>query len=109
MTEPGISVASCPSATAAEAFARCLAGLIALDPAPLEVLVVDDGSRDASADGARGAGARVVTVATPRGPAAARGTWAQATPAGTCCSSSTPTSSSGPTLSLTSHARLEDP
>ncbi len=71
MTEPGISVIV-PVRNGGEAFARCLAGLIALDPAPLEVLVVDDGSHDASADEARGAGACVVTVATPGGPAAAR-------------------------------------
>ena len=71
MTEPGISVIV-PVRDGGEAFVRCLAGLMALDPAPLEVLIVDDGSRDASADEARGAGARVVTVATPRGPAAAR-------------------------------------
>ena len=71
MTAPGISVIV-PVRNGGDAFARCLAGLIALDPAPLEVLVVDDGSHDASADEARAAGACVVTVATPRGPAAAR-------------------------------------
>ena len=71
MTELGISVIV-PVRDGGEAFARCLAGLTALDPAPLEVLVVDDGSRDASADAAKGAGARVVTVGTTRGPAAAR-------------------------------------
>ena len=52
MTEPGISVIV-PVRDGGEAFARCLAGLMALDPAPLEVLVVDDGSRDGSADEAR--------------------------------------------------------
>jgi len=71
VTEPGISVIV-PVRDGGEAFARCLAGLTALDPAPLEVLVVDDGSRDPSADEARGAGLRVMTVPTPRGPAAAR-------------------------------------
>jgi GT2 family glycosyltransferase len=71
VTEPGISVIV-PVRDGGEAFARCLAGLTALDPAPLEVLVVDDGSRDASADAAKGAGARVVTMAATRGPAAAR-------------------------------------
>ena len=103
MTEPGISVIV-PVRDGGEAFARCLAGLVALDPAPLEVLVVDDGSRDASADEARSAGARVVTVAR-RAVLQPRGTWAHATPAGMCCSSSTPTSPSGPTQSLTLHAR----
>jgi GT2 family glycosyltransferase len=71
VTEPGISVIV-PVRDGGEPFARCLAGLTALDPAPLEVLVVDDGSRDASADAAKGAGARVVTMAATRGPAAAR-------------------------------------
>jgi len=71
VTEPGISVIV-PVRDGGEAFARCLAGLTALAPTPLEVLVVDDGSHDASAYRARGAGARVLTLATACGPAAAR-------------------------------------
>lgn len=54
-------------------FRRCLAALAAARPPAHELIVVDDGSRDGSADWARAAGARL--LATPRpgaGPALAR-------------------------------------
>jgi hypothetical protein len=44
-----------------------LASLRALDPAPHEVIVVDDGSSDATAATAAARGATVVTVSPPRG------------------------------------------
>lgn len=62
-----------------EAFELCLQSLCALEPAPLEIVVVDDGSTDQSADLARRAGARVLATSRPRsGPAIARNLGAQA-------------------------------
>jgi GT2 family glycosyltransferase len=71
MSTAGISVIV-PVRDGGEAFVRCLASLTALDPPALEVLIVDDGSRDASAGEARSRGLRVLSVTTARGPAAAR-------------------------------------
>lgn len=51
---------------------RCLPALFASRPAPLEVIVADDGSRDASAEVARRHGARVLVLDRSSGPAAAR-------------------------------------
>lgn len=51
---------------------RVLEGVAALDPAPAEVLVVDDGSRDGSGDLARERGSRVVRFEENRGLAVAR-------------------------------------
>jgi glycosyltransferase involved in cell wall biosynthesis len=51
----------------------CLAAVHAAQPGPLEVLVVDDGSDDGSADVARARGARVLQTPRPKsGPAVAR-------------------------------------
>lgn len=59
-------------------FERCLRRLRDSDQAEFELIVVDDGSTDDSADVARSAGAIVVSHATPLGPAAARNLGAQA-------------------------------
>jgi len=55
-----------PAYQAAARLGEVLAGLRALDPAP-DVLVVDDGSRDATAEVARGSGARVISFPENRG------------------------------------------
>jgi len=60
-------------------FARCLADLKASSPPPLEVIVVDDGSTDDSAQQARALGFHVLRTPTPRsGPAKARNIGAHA-------------------------------
>ncbi len=61
-----------PVADGGDAFAVTLASLKALDPAPLEIIVVGDGSSDGSLARARVAGATVIETASRRGPAAAR-------------------------------------
>jgi len=53
-------------------FDRCLRRLSDSRGADYELIVVDDGSTDRSADLARAAGARVITSPTPQGPAWAR-------------------------------------
>ena len=55
-----------PAYQAAAHLGEVLLGLAALEPAP-EVLVVDDGSRDATAEVARQFGARVISFAANRG------------------------------------------
>jgi glycosyltransferase involved in cell wall biosynthesis len=60
-------------------FTRCLAALQASVPAAHEVIVVDDGSTDDSAQQARACGYRVLSTPRPRsGPAKARNIGAQA-------------------------------
>ena len=55
-----------PAYQAAAHLGEVLLGLEALDPAP-DVLVVDDGSRDATAEVARQFGARLLSFAANRG------------------------------------------
>lgn len=62
-----------PVLNGGEQFARCLAALRVLSPAPGEIIVVDDGSTDGSGARAEQAGARVVQTPTARsGPAVGR-------------------------------------
>src|SRR5262245_14175194 len=61
-----------PARNEAERIAGCLAALAACEPPPLEVLVVDDGSRDGTAAIARARGATVLELPRGLGPAAAR-------------------------------------
>ncbi len=61
-----------PVKNGAEHLERTLPALVAALPAGAELIVSDDGSRDASADVARRYGARVVHSHTSAGPAAAR-------------------------------------
>ena len=67
-----------PVRNGAEHLAACLERVGELDPAPLECIVVDDGSEDASAAAARRAGVRVISTGGQRGPAAARNLGARA-------------------------------
>jgi GT2 family glycosyltransferase len=61
-----------PARDEAGRIAGCLQALAACRPAPLEVLVVDDASRDGTAALARAQGATVLELPRARGPAAAR-------------------------------------
>jgi glycosyltransferase involved in cell wall biosynthesis len=71
---PSLSVIIC-SLNGASGVARCLRSLRAQTlSSELEVIVVDDGSTDATSDVARAAGAIVVRHASRLGPAAARNT-----------------------------------
>ncbi|WP_019136751.1 glycosyltransferase, partial [Cellulomonas massiliensis] len=70
MTRPTVSVVI-PVRDDADELDGCLEALAAQTLAPLEVVVVDNGSRDASAQVARRWGARVVTVPTEGIPVAA--------------------------------------
>jgi GT2 family glycosyltransferase len=67
---PGVSVIVA-ARNAAATVAQCLASLRALDYPVVEIILVDDGSSDATADIARAAGARVLDAAG-RGPSLAR-------------------------------------
>lgn len=66
-----------PARDAAATLPACFDALAGL-PAPHELILVDDGSRDATGRVAEEAGARVVRHPVPRGPAAARNTGAGA-------------------------------
>ncbi len=60
-----------PAYNAADCIEACAAACLAQTRAPLEVIVVDDGSQDGTAEAAARTGARVITQANA-GPAAAR-------------------------------------
>ena len=70
-TEPRISVVVC-SLNGEDRLGRCLEALAAQRHEAFEVIVVDDGSTDATGSIALAAGARVVHHETPRGLSAAR-------------------------------------
>ena len=54
------------------AFEQCIASVLAADPAPDEIIVVDDGSTDQSCEIARSAGVRLFHTGFQQGPAVAR-------------------------------------
>ncbi len=68
--EPRLSVIV-PVYNGGEAFRLCLAALES-DSEPIEIVVVDDGSTDRSAEVAEACGARLLTTSGREGPAAAR-------------------------------------
>jgi glycosyltransferase involved in cell wall biosynthesis len=68
---PSVSVVV-PVHNGGAAFRRCFDNLQAADPAPLEIVVVADGDTDGSWRSAEVAGAKVVRLASPGGPARAR-------------------------------------
>ena len=71
MSELSVSIVV-PVANGGTTFSDCLAALSRLAPPPLELIVVDDGSTDGSAERASAAGASVIRMARGAGPAAAR-------------------------------------
>lgn len=75
-TEVTISIVV-PVYNGGENFRACLAGLAALSPRPLEIIVVADGETDGSGDLAVTYGAQVLRVPTPSGPGLARNLGAQ--------------------------------
>jgi GT2 family glycosyltransferase len=75
--QPGISVVI-PVYNSAESLRLCLAGLRASRQAPLECIVVDDGSTDGSGEVAREYGATVLSTGGRIGPARARNIGARA-------------------------------
>lgn len=77
MAEPTISIII-PVRNGAEHLAACLEAVRKLEPAPLECIVLDDGSEDASAATARRAGVQVISTGGRRGPAVARNLGARA-------------------------------
>jgi GT2 family glycosyltransferase len=60
------------------AFGRCIEAILAACPAPLEILVIDDGSSDGSDGVARRPGVTLLRTGGRRGPAAARNLGARA-------------------------------
>ena len=73
---PSVSVVI-PVYNGGDAFRVCLERLCALDPQPLEIIVVGDGDTDGSSEAARKMGARVWRTPSRRGPAGARNLGAQ--------------------------------
>lgn len=74
MSEPRISVIV-PAFNARDAIADCLAAIRAqerLEPGELELIVVDDGSTDGSAEAASGLADKIIGLESNRGAAAAR-------------------------------------
>jgi len=74
MTEPRISVIV-PAFNARDTIADCLAAIraqVRLEPGELELIVVDDGSTDGSAEAASGLADKVIRLESNRGAAAAR-------------------------------------
>lgn len=67
-----------PAYNAAATITACVESLVALDPAPFEILVVDDGSTDGTGMLAARAGARVVRLTENLGPGLARNAGAAA-------------------------------
>lgn len=61
-----------PARNARDTIAACVASVLACDPPPAEVIVVDDFSSDDTATVARAAGARVLRMPRHSGPGAAR-------------------------------------
>ena len=74
--KPSISVVI-PVYNGGDAFLRCLDSLKALDPQPLEIIVVGDGDTDGSSEAAQREGALVLRTASRQGPASARNLGAQ--------------------------------
>jgi glycosyltransferase involved in cell wall biosynthesis len=68
---PSVSVVI-PVYNGGDAFRTCLASLDALDPPPLEIIVVGDGDTDGSSEAARKQGALVWRTSSCQGPASAR-------------------------------------
>ncbi len=60
------------------AFEQCIASVLAANPAPDEIIVVDDGSTDHSCDVARRQGVRLIHTGRQQGPAVARNLGVQA-------------------------------
>ena len=77
MSEPSVSIVV-PVADGGAAFGACLTALQRLSPPPHDLIVVDDGSTDGSAERAAAAGAQVIRMARRAGPAAARNRGASA-------------------------------
>jgi GT2 family glycosyltransferase len=68
---PSVSVVV-PLLNGGEPFLECLRNLSALDPAPLEILIVSDGDHSGSAETARRLGFTVISLPRTCGPARAR-------------------------------------
>jgi len=74
--QPNISIVI-PVYNGGKAFHSCLVHAFALNPAPLEIIVVADGDTDGSRDLAKAFGAKVFINPTSKGPASARNVGAQ--------------------------------
>jgi|GEM_PF-5429842 len=72
-----------PARNAESTIASCLASIASLDPGPLEVIVVDDASVDATSALAAQSGARVIRLGENAGPGLARNAGARVARGGT--------------------------